>query len=616
MEPAEALPFPQPPIPANLNPEAIAQHWLNGLNTAIRGVSVAGPSITITTVSEAVSQLFSDQPKAFWKDHLALSLDLRTMHGHTQIITLLLRCCSPEAGMHIGSFAMPGEGEGPRAAWVQPASGYVELWFGFQTRVGECKGVAKLIPTLPPGQAELKWKAWTVYTELVSLRDLPFDRTRLEKRSATEGLAGPRDVDVVVLGAGQSGLQVAAHLLALGLSVLVVEREAQVGNQWDGHYAALKVHVTKWFYQFPYLNFPPEMPTYPSGEEMASYLRLYASKLHLPVRTATQVLSASFHFIHSASTDGKWELSMKPSDGPAENWTCRYLVSATGLSGKVPNMPEIPARDEYKGIVLHSSQFRTGEGWAGKKAIVVGTGCSGHDIASELYRCGAKVTLHQRSPTMVLPPTFVHITQDSIFTPDADLDAADREWNATPLQVVARLGPLLPTGDKAKEIENGLVKRGFQMKEIDFTKAVYERIGGLYIDVGASELIVDGKIAIKSGMPIVSYTPTGLAFADGTTLDANLIVFATGFNISVMRSTIVSIVGSDIGSTLKSPWGLDREGHLLGVGKFSGHPNIYYMAGEAQMSRTSAKLVALQLTLAKQGLLNRVDIPYDIATPA
>ena len=74
---------------------------------------------------------------------------------------------------------------------------------------------------------------------------------------------------------------------------------------------------------------------------------------------------------------------------------------ATGVSG-IPIIPDIPTLKNFRGTVLHSSQYDDGEDWNGKRALVIGTGNSGHDIAQDLHSSGAEVTLVQRSPTMVV----------------------------------------------------------------------------------------------------------------------------------------------------------------------------------------------------------------------
>ena len=74
---------------------------------------------------------------------------------------------------------------------------------------------------------------------------------------------------------------------------------------------------------------------------------------------------------------------------------------ATGVSG-IPSLPDIPSLKNFRGTVLHSSQYHDGEDWRGKRALVIGTGNSGHDIAQDLHSSGAEVTLVQRSPPLVV----------------------------------------------------------------------------------------------------------------------------------------------------------------------------------------------------------------------
>jgi len=134
-------------------------------------------------------------------------------------------------------------------------------------------------------------------------------------------------------------------------------------------------------------------------------------------------------------------------------------------------------------------------------------------------------------------------------------------------------------------------------------EAAYKRGGGHYIDVGTSALIIDGKIAIKSGVPITSYTAGGVKFEDGTELKADLIVFATGFNKQSMADSARKIVGEEIGKRLKPVWGLDEEKHVRGVHRDSGHPRVWYCGGDLGMARYYSTILALQVKATQLGKL-------------
>ena len=94
-------------------------------------------------------------------------------------------------------------------------------------------------------------------------------------------------------------------------------------------------------------------------------------------------------------------MTLRGADGARREMHPRQIVMATGVSG-IPNIPDIASLRDFRGKVLHSSSTMTARRWQGKKALVIGTGNSGHDIAQDLHSSGAEVTLVQRSPTLIV----------------------------------------------------------------------------------------------------------------------------------------------------------------------------------------------------------------------
>lgn len=125
------------------------------------------------------------------------------------------------------------------------------------------------------------------------------------------------------------------------------------------------------------------------------------------------------------------------------------------------------------------------------------------------------------------------------------------------------------------------------------------------IDVGACQKIIDGKIKIKNGTQISKFTKTGLAFEDGSTVDADVILYATGF--SDARDIIRQIVPEDIAAKLTPIWGLNSEGELRGAWRELGTPGLWYMMGNLAWSRFFSKHVALR----KWNLLLDVTFVFD-----
>src|SRR5262249_53349834 len=146
----------------------------------------------------------------------------------------------------------------------------------------------------------------------------------------------------------------------------------------------------------PYMPFPPSWPTYIPKDKLAAWFEAYVDSLELNYWTATELVSGRY-----GEEAKRWSVVLRRADGSAREMAPRHVVMATGLSG-VPVVPEIPTLGNFRGTVLHSSQYEDGEAWSGRRVIIIGSGNSGHDIAQDLHSSGAKVTLVQRSSTMVV----------------------------------------------------------------------------------------------------------------------------------------------------------------------------------------------------------------------
>jgi hypothetical protein len=124
--------------------------------------------------------------------------------------------------------------------------------------------------------------------------------------------------------------------------------------------------------------------------------------------------------------------------------------------------------------------------------------------------------------------------------------------------------------------------------------------GGYYIDVGASQLIIDGKIKIKQGQEISAVLPHGLQFADGSQLEADEIIFATGYKN--MRTQAQVIFGDELADRIGGVWGFDPEGELRTIWRRSGHPGFWFMGGNLALSRYYSKILALQFKALEVGI--------------
>lgn len=129
------------------------------------------------------------------------------------------------------------------------------------------------------------------------------------------------------------------------------------------------------------------------------------------------------------------------------------------------------------------------------------------------------------------------------------------------------------------------------------------RGGGYYIDVGASQLVADGKIKIKQGQEIRAVKAHGILLADGAELEADEIIFATGYEN--MRETARKVFGDDLAERLSDVWGFDEEGETRAVWRRSGHPGFWFFGGNLALCRFYSRLLALQIKAQEVGLVER-----------
>lgn len=127
-----------------------------------------------------------------------------------------------------------------------------------------------------------------------------------------------------------------------------------------------------------------------------------------------------------------------------------------------------------------------------------------------------------------------------------------------------------------------------------------QRGGGYYIDVGASKLIIDGKIKVKQGQEIEEVLSNGLKFADGTIIEADEIVFATGYQN--MRTQAGAIFGDEVGEKIGDAWGFNEEGEMKTIWTDSGHPGLWLHGGNLALCRFYSRLMALRIKASLEGM--------------
>ncbi|KAL6405573.1 Flavin-containing monooxygenase YUCCA10 [Ilyonectria robusta] len=273
-------------------------------------------------------------------------------------------------------------------------------------------------------------------------------------------------------------------------------------------------------------------------------------------------------------------------------------------------MPEMKGISSFKGERLcHSSEFAGArENSQGKKAVVVGSCNSGHDLAQDFLEKGYDVTIVQRSSTHVVSSeALTDIALKPVYSEDGPaVDDADILIHGLPTPVLKAMQ--IQVAERCAELDKGILqgleKAGFKTDMGPDGAGVFfkyfQRGGGYYIDVGGSKLIADGKIKVKHGQEITEILPYDLRFTDGTELEADEIVHATGYQN--MRTQTRVIFGDDIADKVKDVWGFNEEGEMWTMWQDSGHPGLWFHGGNLAICWYYSKLLALQIKGLEEGL--------------
>ncbi|MCU1515055.1 MAG: putative flavoprotein involved in transport [Microbacteriaceae bacterium] len=580
------------------SPEAAAARWVTEFERALGAGDHAG-----------LSALFA--ANAVWRDQVVFSWDVRNWEGAGEVASAFLGYASRKAhNFRIKAGTVPQQtGEGAAAS--------ISALFDFETVLGVGSAVTQLVPA----DTAVGWVAPFFMTQLDALKDYPW---RIDgQRPVGRGHGGlvdradpavewakalafeDREPEVVVLGAGHNGLMIGAQLERLGVDTLLLERTPRVGDVWRNRYAALALHNQTEVNDFPHMPFPRSFPRYIPKDTLADFMEYYAKAMELKVWNSTGIDSAVYD-----DAAKRWDITITREDGSTRVLHPAHFIIATGLNGN-PRIPEFEGIESYTGTYSHSGVFEGGEKWRGKKVLVVGAGVSAHDISQDLYEHGSDVTLLQRSSTYIVDvDTFHKYFYADYMVPDMKLEIADITSSMIPLGTMRERGMLnYVTGLMAaddKQLLADLEARGFAF---DFrpngngvAEGHYSGHDSYYFDIGASRLIADGKLNFKSGSGIERFTPTGVVLTDGTEIEADHVVLATGY--TSMLDAYRPIIGDEIADRVGSVWRWGDDKEITSVYRPVDQAGLWFMTGTIRDSRVNSGFLAMQIKARQEGLVD------------
>ncbi|XP_021719351.1 indole-3-pyruvate monooxygenase YUCCA6-like [Chenopodium quinoa] len=333
----------------------------------------------------------------------------------------------------------------------------------------------------------------------------------------------------VIVGAGPSGLAVAACLKEKGVPSLILERSNCIASLWQlKTYDRLRLHLPKQFCELPLMPFPQDFPMYPTKRQFIEYLEDYATKFDIKPLFNQTVEKAEFdqtlgfwrvRTSTTCSTSGRGTIEKGGGDEEivfTTEYVCRWLVVATGENAEVV-MPELEGLKEFGKQVVHTSSYKSGETFRGKRVLVVGSGNSGMEVCLDLCH-------HNAMPSIVVRDT-VHLLPREMFGRSTfGLSMWLLKW--LPITLVDRLMLIIAWlifGDTSK-LGLARPKTGpLELKNLTGKTPV--------LDVGTFDKIKRGDIKVCPGIRRLMHH--AVEFVDGSVENFDAIILATGYKSNV-----------------------------------------------------------------------------------
>ena len=565
--------------------------------------------------ANAAATLFNDE--CYWRDLVSFTWNIVTMEGRRQIEAMLKATLSRTAP---SNWQLEGE--------ASQADGVTEGWFTFETGVATGKGLLRL----------KDGKAWTLLTTMVALKGHEEPAGPRRAMGAEHGVHKGRknwaemqaeeqaELGVktqpycLIIGGGQGGIALGARLRRLGVPAIIIDKNARPGDSWRKRYKSLCLHDPVWYDHLPYLPFPDHWPVFSPKDKIGDWLEAYAKLMELNYWGSTECKRASYDAVKK-----EWTVEIV-RDGKPLTLHPKQLVLATGMSA-VPNIPEFPGAKSFKGEQHHSSKHPGPDAYKGKTCVVIGSNNSAHDICAALWEAGADVTMVQRSSTHIArSESLMDLALGGLYSEAAvkngiDHHKADLIFASVPYKIMHtfHIPVYEEMAKRDAEFYERLRKAGFLLDFGEDGSGLFmkylRRGSGYYIDVGASDLIADGKIKLKSGKgaAVKQIKEHSVALADGTELPADLIVYATGYGS--MHGWASQLISPEVGEKVGQCWGLGSgttkdpgpwAGELRNMWKPTRQAGLWFHGGNLHQSRHYSQFLSLQLKARQAGIVTPV----------
>lgn len=549
-----------------------------------------------------IMKLFNED--CYWRDLITFTWNIKTMEGKNEIAAML-RAVLP----HVNPRKWKISGVAAEENHV------INGTFTFETSDMTGEGYLRLIDG----------KCWTLLTSSTGLKkyeerkieakELCLHSWKQTSKTANREFQIPVDSKdlkqpyCIIIGGGQSGIALGARLKQLNVPAIILEKNPRPGDSWRNRYDALWLHDPVWTHHLPYVEFPKDWPVFPHKDQLGDWLEAYTDLMGLDYWTSSECIKASYDMNKQT-----WSVLVS-RNGPQLTLHPKQLVFATGMSG-FPYTPKLSGADIFKGHQSHSTLYKSAKAYSQKKCVVLGSNTSAHDICLDLYKHGADVTMIQPSSSTVIPlktlmeDFFKNYPALGMTTHQGDLLAASIPYKVKTSQQISLFKKIK---EKDSTFFESLTKAGFLLDfgedESGISMKYHRRGSGYYFDVGASDLIIEGKIKLKSGVNILEIKENSVEFTDGSELPADLIVYATGF--SSMSDWVAQLISPETAHEIGPCWGIGSntkkdpgpwEGELRNMWKPTKQQALWFHGGNLAQSRFYSLILALQIKARLESL--------------
>jgi 4-hydroxyacetophenone monooxygenase len=407
----------------------------------------------------------------------------------------------------------------------------------------------------------------------------------------------------VIIGAGMSGILAAIRLEKAGLPYTVIEKDAGVGGTWyENRYPGCRVDVGNHFYCYSFAPDDGWTEFFAQQPELQAYFDRCAHDFGVfdRIRFSTEVTRAVWH-----EDAARWSVDVRAADGSTETLDATVVISAVGQLNR-PKLPEIPGRDSFAGVSMHSARWRPDVDVEGKRVAVVGTGASAFQLVPTIAPDTAHLTVFQRSAQWMFPnPHYHERVGPGVQWALRHLPYYGRWyrflifWPACDGGLPAmRIDPDWPHQERAISEVNDMAREVFTQwmrDQVGDDEELLAKVVPDYVCLGKRTLQDNGSWLGALTRPdvdlvterIAEVVPEGIVTADGTLHEVDVIVWATGFHANRYLWPM-EIHGRD-GTVLGEQWG-DRPTAYLGM-TVPNFPNLFCLYGPGTNLASGGSLI-------------------------